>query len=227
MANDGSIIAVDRLKDYYQSAASVAGLRSVHGALLQSKEIGPGIRIKGEGDPDSRAYRIRQHALTHDALSALTTQHRRTLENYYDARGWPGLAPNTTDADAGLSEDERKQRWHRTQPPPEAKRALGEAAREALDTDELAAAADELGIPKARALVAICKAGGKRLEAIEKASARRWHAAMVSFCRVMRFDDPFMPRVLEPPAKREKGAKRDSWTTPDMTMPVKVYGVSA
>ncbi len=211
--------AEDRLRDYFESSASVAGLRSVHGALVDLAQSGasgtrhpaaPEERWWDARDRDgrqvdgpSRARIVRRDAETHRTLRALTAEQRDVLLAFYGSPPWPGQAPDTRDGDVGADEHLRRQQWSR-QPPPEVRKALGaELGRVALLTAELAHEADTRGVPPARLLTAICQADGASLKPIATAARAAHLAALAAFCKLLGLELPEQERRTR---KRERRA---------------------
>ncbi len=227
--------AEDHLREYYDEADGVAGLRSVHGSMVDMRRTGAGgTRSPSAPEdkwPEQRRFAVRFHARTARALHRLTPEHSLTLWAFYGSPGWPGAAPNTTAKDAGLvyqatggatvqrAAEDRK-RWYRNQPPPEVVADLGEGlGRVALLTVALAnaeAAWEADGhSPKqgAALLVALCASRNREAQdgpmvAIEREAASRHAAALAAFCFAAGLSGP---KERKDRRKVEKGQR---WTTP-------------
>lgn len=175
-------MAEDSLRDFFASAESVAGLKSIHGALIDMAQSGAsGTRSPTSPEDrwyDARAGQVRRHAATVRALERLTSEHVAVLFAFYGEPGWPGSAPDGRDD------------WHRASVPPDVRRTLGPAlGRVALLTTELGDAAERWEGRDARpqtVLVALCKAYGRSdgenpLSPITKAAEALHGAALVAF----------------------------------------------
>lgn len=164
------LTAEDRLREYFQTAESVAGLKSIHGAMVDMAQSGGG-GTRGPTSPEDRWYdarrsQVRRHAESARALRSLSSLLYNVGWAYCGSPGWPGEAHETTNADVaiGAREDLRRAHWWRTQPPPEVRKALGaDLGRVALLTSALDVAHETLEaagkvITRERTLVVLCKA---------------------------------------------------------------------
>lgn len=227
--------AEDRLRDFFDDAEATAGLKSIHGALVDMAQSGAG-GTRSPASPEDKWYdarrgKVREHAQTKRALVALEPRHLAVLWAYYGTPGWPGAAPDTTAADAGLAYQttagttvnrtgDRKQNWNRTEPPPEVRRELGAPlARVALLTEALAKATERWVAeghsprPPHGVLLALCRASGEVLAPVA-AEATAWHEAALAAFGVAAG----MPLTLARPRR----SRTAGWAAP---LPAPVRGV--
>lgn len=192
-------VAARALAEYFAQNDSASGLRSMHGALVDLAQQGARGTFSPASPEDSwtgdvwggRRGRVRRCAIVARGLRQLDPRAIAVLEAYYGAPPWPGEAHDTALVDVGLDEDKRKRPWSRAVPPPEARRALGDAlARVALHTAALARVADELGLALERALVIVCKSGGARCDGVETDANRMRRAALTRFSAAVGFGVP-------------------------------------
>ncbi len=213
MSDSETMTAEDRLRECFHEAESLAGLKSIHGALVDMAQSGAsGTRSPSSPESqwyDGRRYKVRRCREVRDWLSEIDTKYALDLARIYGQPTWPGPAPTRAD-----------ENWHRR--PPVGVSRLGDLALVALETRALrkAHAARPNATTLAATLEIACRAGGERFEAIEAESERRADAALAAFLLRSGLKRGSAPRVEKKRAKRAG----DDYTA--VRLSARVFGVA-